>query len=732
MSIVFDPPIGEAVHVGVSSLIAKIRPTVLLFTARLNVRDYDRLVKDKGQVQLWSDIPHDGAVGGGWHQLDFQESARKSTFFGDDPTAISLNGPSIHPVGEDKILCLAVRLPAGISSLLRFQFTYRIAYPSERIVWMGNYRQNGTVVLDDLGVPSTNGLQLMEGWSWSESKRGCAFETEHGAGVEALKVESASEFRMLALGKQCLLPDLKEASLLCFIPRTQPYLTLRSTYILSASPGLSLSVRPDGSIALFGTGMALLEAHDMQSDPSVFLERLIKHGNLDSWKIIPSASDSQSILLASRGPKHPLSGVAIPFWPSEHLMQPLNISYLSLIEASDVDLAQQLALFVPYNLKIHLLDATAIKATGLILQFDATNSEFVLSPVFRLRSSTGGVQKNLGMAILTPYSIVPTPSPLPTPPPSPSVSSNGHLEQSWGSIDTALASVEVAPSDAVEASQEPLVETRKSNPEQRGPTSAKADSLKAIIRRTPSPAQSRTLVAWLIRSLLVSMTTFWHLLLRMLCLRFLPFQGARRSSHISAVEDDGPSQQSEEDESEDESDEPQITIMENEAPLPKGHALSQDLQPEIVTTNDSSEPALKQHNPASKQSSFTFSDQEAVFVQLLPSPEGLSAQNPTTSTIAFFAADSFLKIGQNDDASPSLIAPEFDDDHIENAVRFFGESIKSQPECSVSKCDLVVHDHHQHPKPLKSGNCVLLEFQLDWENGQKGKTASISVPPDVV
>src|SRR6266511_3104992 len=134
-SITFDPPVGRTVDVGISS--ASVRPTVLLFTAQLSGDDHDQLIKNGGRVQVWTDIPDEERTDGGWRALDFMESSPATGGL------VALHPESAAGHEMPKFLYVMVRSPE------RFQFTYRILYPSGTIVWLGQYGQNGLISLKE-------------------------------------------------------------------------------------------------------------------------------------------------------------------------------------------------------------------------------------------------------------------------------------------------------------------------------------------------------------------------------------------------------------------------------------------------------------------------------------------------------------------------------------------------------------------------------------------------------
>jgi len=199
MQLVFNPPIGDAVHVTTSHL---LHTTPLIFTATIALKDYEQLVRDGGRVQLWSDLPRDGQPGGEWSESDFVERVQVS-HESEDAYIISLSG-SIPVFNEKEItLDLPISLHAADSRTRRFSFTYRIAYASGDIKWLGAYGKNGSLVLKQGDIKSFfDGIVLNNGWSVDASQRARVFEAKDADGLEVIRVNKPSNFRMWALGKE--------------------------------------------------------------------------------------------------------------------------------------------------------------------------------------------------------------------------------------------------------------------------------------------------------------------------------------------------------------------------------------------------------------------------------------------------------------------------------------------------------------------------------------------------
>ena len=189
MNIVFDPPIGQTIHVGSLST----RPTVLVFTARLSPHDHDRLVRDGGRVQLWGDIPEKGQSYGIWRALDFEASPDRA----DDEYVVSLgSSPLASARDQEKVLFLVVCSPE------RFQFTYRILYPSGSVVWLGQYGRNTSMVFKESELKLVDGLELKEGWTFNRPRRLHVLDKNQAGRSDILRFKNMDDIRVLALAKE--------------------------------------------------------------------------------------------------------------------------------------------------------------------------------------------------------------------------------------------------------------------------------------------------------------------------------------------------------------------------------------------------------------------------------------------------------------------------------------------------------------------------------------------------
>jgi hypothetical protein len=296
----------------------------------------------------------------------------------------------------------------------------------------------------------------------------------------------------------------------------QPHLAIRPTYVVATSPGLSATVSVDGRVTVSGSGVAILSTHDFQSDPGLFIQQFLQHSDLLAWNVLTHNAGFPAVILGTCNSSHIREMAIVPLWPSdflEHLH--LSLAELSSGLGGTGDL-KKLALFSPYNLTLHLFDEDSSKR-NVSLQFDSTNNQFTLCPIYRLQSPVEGPSRKIwAAAVLTPHLVVQSPQyfgePLPTPPPSPSLKPVAHLTRSRASMDTIASSVDTLPSDigiSLKTSGEqddhgPHGTTALPNSQPR----SRSPPLK-LVRR---PAPTRSMLYTLIRTLFAALAVIFRVI----------------------------------------------------------------------------------------------------------------------------------------------------------------------------------------------------------------------------
>ncbi|KAF8971512.1 hypothetical protein BDZ97DRAFT_1247203 [Flammula alnicola] len=383
MIITFNPPLRETVHVASPSLIPQIQTTPLLFTAQLSALDHAQLVREGGRIQLWSDLPRHDKANGGWSELEFIDANEPKEPLSRAYTVSLRSSPRARDT-QIKNLYLSIILPPTNSEAQQFSFTYRIVYPSGRTTWLSDFGQNGSLVLT---VPEPNvlsGLVLQEPWAVDPSRQARIFHNGEGIDtLEVAKITRISDFRIQALGKDGFIPNLTNASVLFFVPRLHGNaLAILPTYVMTASPGLTMSVSTEGRVTISGSGTVLLQS-DVMQEAGPFIQQVLLHSTLDNWNILASDSKSKAVVLASSGPTYPIHAAVIPLWPSEDIQLPLGLDFSKLTAALASIEMQEFALFTSSKQQMHIFNlqqTEAQKVEKILLDFDSTTATLPWPP----------------------------------------------------------------------------------------------------------------------------------------------------------------------------------------------------------------------------------------------------------------------------------------------------------------------------------------------------------------
>lgn len=191
------------------------------------------------------------------------------------------------------------------------------------------------------------------------------------------------------------------------IPLRQRYpLVLSPTYVVAASPGLSLSLVEGQYLTLSGSGSALLQVYDLQTDITTFIERLITHTKLDDWKLLSTDTKGKSITLALTRQEQPVHAITIPFWPSMYTNTNIHLNRRQLANLYTTHDIDQLALFLPQANQLHIFDKENSNGDDILIENSSAGGDFTISPIYRIPTTDQTVrqlQRNWGTAILTPY-----------------------------------------------------------------------------------------------------------------------------------------------------------------------------------------------------------------------------------------------------------------------------------------------------------------------------------------
>jgi hypothetical protein len=196
MDITFTPPLANQIRL----FIAPVHSTAVLnFTAALSSAYHAQFIRDGAKLQVWSDVCLDTEKlhSTEWCAFDFQTPASPIT-----GSTVSLRiDTSTHEgnsVQHDSLLSLQLSVPLTSRKYL-FSFTYRLVYSTGEIEWLGQYGQNGTIVLEQ----SQSGSKFILHEDWSMKNGGYAW-THSSKSVDSLEVarlSSPSDYYIQSIGR---------------------------------------------------------------------------------------------------------------------------------------------------------------------------------------------------------------------------------------------------------------------------------------------------------------------------------------------------------------------------------------------------------------------------------------------------------------------------------------------------------------------------------------------------
>ncbi|KAJ7042584.1 hypothetical protein C8F04DRAFT_82897 [Mycena alexandri] len=265
MDIEFSPPLGETVHCHVSSSKTRQQSSSvrLHFTATLSNVAL-QVASGSARLQVWSDIPGNGRHSGEWGETDFRLLPPLPV---NEDAAFSVLPDNDSDVAEPNITLTAdFVLPTSHGQ--RFSFTYRMLYPSGEIKWLGQYGQNGTLVLELDSDP----VVLLEKDSWVSADNQVYRRDSDGRAVQDLEVAKLirpHEYYIAYLAGEDSFLHPKTSPVLLLVPRLSAHpVIVPPTLIFAVPSGSSGSLsftRRDGTITISGTPSLTFTTYDSES-----------------------------------------------------------------------------------------------------------------------------------------------------------------------------------------------------------------------------------------------------------------------------------------------------------------------------------------------------------------------------------------------------------------------------------------------------------------------------------
>ena len=412
MQIQFNPDIGQTIAVSPPLLSSNAASYVVVrFTALIQNGEHGQM--DEGtKVQLWSN-----GVGGEWKAHDFTK-----------PTQVTM----IDTHQQQLLLDLPVILAPSLTQLA-FDYTYRILLSDDRIIWLGNFGQNGVCI-----VHRPDSYAILSG-DW-HSKDGVVYELEtdgSSRSLDVLRGINMDDARIHALNSDgsvvilsakyvyvtykvvSALGSRDQCSILFIQPKYLPdsYIAPR-TFSVASLVGTSMSLGSAGSIGInddVKTSL-LLQVYDNQTDLLPELQRAVTHSFAGRDRIL-FYKNGIVVFASSTTHRHPLRLVAIGLSPTTEervvdFQLELSEQFKTFAEGIDT------VCLYPLLREIPIPQGNTSIMVDIPMEL---GSQYTLSPQYHLRSQ-GRLWR---LSILSDYTDIrtsfydPSDCALPTPPPSP-------------------------------------------------------------------------------------------------------------------------------------------------------------------------------------------------------------------------------------------------------------------------------------------------------------------------
>ncbi|KAG7450223.1 uncharacterized protein BT62DRAFT_498270 [Guyanagaster necrorhizus] len=432
MNFRFTPNLGQSVHIPISHL--HTTTAELCFSATVDDSDYEQLQRDKGKVQLWSDLPVNGRNAGDWGETAFQECIAIQ----DDELSLGFDEDN----SDKHVLSLVVPIPYAAHIHRQFSFTYRIVYPSGDVKWLGSFGDNGSFVLEE--TKSDERVDLL-GEYWSRNDEGVHVWNTGSSIMESVLIAKAfhpNHWNVWAVGADSwvsflfqayvslmlcvrLLSEPQNACLLFLVPviHGSPIL-LPQTLVLSACQDTSIAFTPTGNITASGSNSVHLVCFDRYaSNVADFIERAFAHCSLTKCQFL-STSDQHAVI-ASPLDQCPVIADIVPLCTS------ILKSHISIEWSKFTSLTAEfpLSLFLPGTSRVLFYDSADQRPESVRFLVPPSGGQFMMTPVYTLETKNSQERQ---FALLQSHVLVPSSSfrdrqILPTPPPSPHLHPVAHL-----------------------------------------------------------------------------------------------------------------------------------------------------------------------------------------------------------------------------------------------------------------------------------------------------------------
>ncbi|KIK71329.1 hypothetical protein GYMLUDRAFT_66538 [Collybiopsis luxurians FD-317 M1] len=438
MTIFFTPAIDDAVRIGLPEWRTTGSTVELRFSAYLGDEEYQQFKNDGMKVQLWSDIPATHRSEGEWGEMDLHDPA---VGFSDSlGSHISLVAPQDH--AQANLLSVICSVPFSGNTHKQFFFTYRLVYPSGEVKWLGQFGRNGSVHIES-APKDHSGLVLDERWETNLTPFVWNPRSGQIEGEYVAQISQPRDWDIWSIGKDSPFGYSRDgASLLFLVPCVRPNaIYCPSTVILSASPGIYISVDSSGKICASGSGSLLLQTCDSPRTVDSFIDRVLGHSSSLDCRFLGVFGNY--IALTSPCTSSAVHTIVIPLIPSG-LVSQINVPAASLASMLDPETSQY-TIFAPAQQRVQFVDPITFEPGFVAFSVAPSGGTFVLSPLYATPTNQdNNATGSLSVTVLSPHMFAEdaagSNTVLPTPPLSPHLHPIAHLTSS-SQLNASTASI---------------------------------------------------------------------------------------------------------------------------------------------------------------------------------------------------------------------------------------------------------------------------------------------------
>ena len=332
----------------------------------------------------------------------------------------------------------------------------------------------------------------------------------------------------------------------------QSHISIRPTYAISVSPGLSASVSDEGLVTLSGSGTAILRSGESAlSGIAPFIEKVLQDGQLTNWKVVASDPESKCAVVVVGGggggggaQSTGLSesdAFAISLHTLGHGGSALRLGYNQLVDTFGMtagidgfDILLPSSSSGEQRQPVHRFDSHSqeigLDSQDIVLVFDGSNGHFIIRPVYD--SEKGG--EDAYMALESPpteevvvASRIPLPSDadvLPTPPVSPKLVPLDHHTSS-ASIDTLVGSISSLP--AVQDGTATKTIFILKGPDSNAVLDEKEEPNSSPLEKVNAPSRPHPNTVSIFQTIFASIRTFLRVFFRIFLCPIIPFSQGR-------------------------------------------------------------------------------------------------------------------------------------------------------------------------------------------------------------